>query len=56
MMPVCGWSREWQCQVDAARDVAGRLIEYANRQYAVASSWPAAAGPGTRDLSRYSEG
>ena len=40
----------WQCLVDTARDGAGRLVEHANGQRAVASSWTAAARPGIRDF------
>ena len=36
--------------MDTARDGAGRLVGNANKQCAVASSWPAAAGPGIRDF------
>ena len=37
--------------MDTARDGTGTLIEEANRQCAVASSWPAASGPGVREFS-----
>ena len=49
-MAVFDWSRQWQYQVDTARDGAGRLIEHANKICDVAGSCPAAAGPGIRDF------
>ena len=47
-----------QYQVDTTREGAGRLVEYADSVMIAAngSTWPAAAGPGIRDLISEREG